>query len=66
MPLFSVRQHMKYKECYFHAESNVAILSFPTETIQLSTTPEILFDATPSTHNDILAFDYECATLVKD
>ena len=41
--LFSVKKHMEYKGCYFHAEDNSAILAFPTVNIELFIEPEILF-----------------------
>jgi hypothetical protein len=47
--LLSVKQHMKYKGNYFHAENNNAMLAFPTFTIPLSTANEIKTMLSPTT-----------------
>ena len=39
--LLSIKKHMKYKGCYFHAEDNAAILAFPDTIIAVQTEPEM-------------------------
>ena len=39
--LFSIKQHIKSKGCYFHAESNHATLAFPTFHIPVNCDPEM-------------------------
>ena len=60
-PLYSVKQHMAYQGCYFHAKNDLATLAFPAVTMELATEPEILFESVKGTFNDILSFDYQCA-----
>ena len=66
-PLFSAKQHIAYAGCYFHAQDNTVTLAFPAVTMQLKTEPEILFHSIPTNlNNDILAFDYQCASPSED
>ena len=48
-PLLSIKQHIKYKGCYFHAEDNLCILAFPGFVIQATIADEITLPITPST-----------------
>jgi hypothetical protein len=38
--LLSIRQHMKYQGCFFHAENDIVTLAFPSVTLHTQTTPE--------------------------
>jgi deoxyuridine 5'-triphosphate nucleotidohydrolase len=49
--LLSVKQHMRYNGNYFHAESNNAMLAFPSFTIPLSTINEIETTISPVSTN---------------
>ena len=65
-PLYSVKEHMEYQGCYFHAQDKAATLAFPAVTMQLETEPEILFHSTKGTMYNILSFNYQCARLSKE
>ena len=62
--LLSIRQHMRYKGCYFHAEDNTATLAYPSFTIDLRIDPEIETNVSPTTNTSIpIAYDESTATL---
>ena len=62
VPLYSIKQHMRKKGCYFHAEDNTAILAFPTFSIELTTEPEITMKSTNANHvTNIPDFDESTA-----
>ena len=63
VPLFAVKQHIKYQGCYFHAENNRAILVFPSTILKLKCEPEICFKYTHTNAQDVPTFDYETAKL---
>jgi hypothetical protein len=60
--LLSVKQHMKFQGCYFHAESNNALLAFPSFVLHPSTNDEIevLFKSN-NDPNSTLDFNQQCA-----
>ncbi len=60
--LISIRQHMRYRGCYFHAEDNTATLAYPSFTIQLNTEPEIEVNITPVSLPSSQPRDYDEST----
>ena len=51
--LISIKQHMKYAGCYFHAENNQVTLAFPNGMIYPSTSPEFTVSITPAKDNNM-------------
>jgi len=52
--LFSIKEHCKWKGCYFHAENNMATIAFPTFTTSVQIKEEIYLAVTPIIHAEIL------------
>jgi deoxyuridine 5'-triphosphate nucleotidohydrolase len=48
--LLSIRQHMKYQGCFFHAENETVTLAFPSEIIHTQTDPEFTMSIQPAKH----------------
>jgi deoxyuridine 5'-triphosphate nucleotidohydrolase len=61
--LLSVKQHVKYQGCYFHAESNQATLAYPSFVIYPSTKDEIqvLFKPAYCSDSTTLHFNQQTA-----
>jgi deoxyuridine 5'-triphosphate nucleotidohydrolase len=61
--LLSVKQHSKYQGCYFHAQSNEAMLAYPSFIIHPSTTNEIevLFKSGKTDDSKPIDFDQQRA-----
>ena len=60
--LLSIKQHIKYKGCYFHAENDQVILAYPKAVLFTQTDPEFLLDIAPAKHlTHSYAFDEEKA-----
>ena len=63
--LLSIKQHMKWKGNFFHAEANQAILAFPTFVINLTTKHEIELQLSPASklHNNIDFDEYKAIAI---
>ena len=57
--LISVKQHIRYQGCCFHAEDNQAILAYPTFMIHPSVRNEIEIHITPLDPNTHHTFDFD-------
>ena len=56
--LISIKQHIKYQGCYFHAESDEAVLAFPSTIININIYPEMHIQIQPAKHSNApYAFD---------
>ena len=64
--LISVRQHIQYKGCYFHAENNECVLAFPSFISTTVIGDEITLPISPSKNSpDPIDFDEQTAELCK-
>ena len=62
--LISVKQHIKYEGCYFHAEGSSCILAFPRCIIQATIDADITLPITPVTDfSHSYAFDQDTSEL---
>ena len=52
--LFSIKEHCKWKGCYFHAENNVATIAFPKFITSIKIKEEIYLQVKPIIHEQIL------------
>jgi len=52
--LFSIKEHCKWKGCYFHTENNIATLAFPSFTKSVPIQDEIYLPVKPIIHAEIL------------
>lgn len=60
--LLSIKQHMKYRGCYFHAENDHVILAYPKTILEVQTEPEFSLTITPAKHTTApYVFDEESA-----
>jgi dUTP pyrophosphatase len=48
--LISIRQHIRYKGCYFHAENDTVLLAYPKAVIHTTTDPEFILTISPAKH----------------
>ena len=56
--LLSIKHHMTFAGCYFHAENNSAVLAFPQSLIDVDTNPEMQIPISPVTNQNIpIMFD---------
>ena len=51
--LLSIKQHIKYKGCYFHAENDSVILAYPNAVLYATTEPEFMLKIKPAKHLNI-------------
>ena len=56
--LLSVKQHIRYQGCYFHAENKEAILAYPNFILHPNVGAEIDLMITPATSPSPIAFDF--------
>ena len=60
--LISIKQHIKYRGCYFHAEDDTVLLAYPKAVLYVTTDPEFTLRVQPARHlNTPYAFDEERA-----
>ena len=65
--LISIRQHMKYCGCYFHAENNKVTLAYPNVIITPTSSPKFRVKIAPATNSTLpYAFDESTAVRAKD
>jgi deoxyuridine 5'-triphosphate nucleotidohydrolase len=61
--LLSIRQHMLYQGCFFHAENDTVTLAFPSVLIHTKTHPEFTMSIQPAKHLS-LPFAFNEATAI--
>ena len=60
--LLSIKQHVKYQGCFFHAENDSVILAYPKAVLYVTTEPEFALKIAPARHlNTNYIFDEEKA-----
>ena len=63
--LLSIKRHIQYAGCYFHAENNNATLAYPTHLIDIQTQPEFQIQLYPASHSTLpYLFDEQDAILL--
>ena len=65
LTLLSVRQHIKYKGCGFHAERKDAILAFPTFVLHPNIDQEIELNLVSIKHTDTTIYDFDEMTAIE-
>ena len=48
--LLSIKQHIKYKGCYFHAENDTVLMAYPQAVLFVKTEPEFTLKIEPAKH----------------
>jgi dUTP pyrophosphatase len=61
--LLSIRQHMMYQGCFFHAENDTVTLAYPSVIIHTKTSPEFTMNIQPAKHLS-LPFAFNEATAI--
>ena len=62
--LISIKQHMKYDGCFFHAENNEAVLAYPAAIVSVKCNPEMHVNISSAvTSNKPYTFDETSAIL---